>query len=68
MQVADWWLYVFCGIMLRWFIGPVLISAPDTVLVVLGVVLWVGFGIWSYYLWIKPVSIWAFNKLKEEMK
>lgn len=51
----KWWVYIVYGIALLFFIAPALISAPDTLLVLGGVLLLVLYGVWSWKLWIKKL-------------
>lgn len=46
-----WWVYVISGITLIFFLSPALISAADTMLVLLGVALLVLYGVWTWKLW-----------------
>jgi hypothetical protein len=63
-----WWLYIFGGISLLRFLGPALISAPDTGLVLIGAGLLILYGVWSYRLWARRTAIFLFNKVKEASK
>jgi hypothetical protein len=55
-QIITWWIYSICAVVLIYFVAPALISAADTILVLLGVFLLVSFVVWSYYLWIRPLA------------
>ena len=57
----KWWLYVIVSIVLLFFLAPAMISAQDTIIVLLGVVSLVLLGVWSWRLWIKGSIV----KLKE---
>lgn len=46
-----WWIYVLSGVTLILFLAPALISAADTMLVLLGVALLVLYGVWTWKLW-----------------
>lgn len=63
LKVFGWWLYVVTGLALLGFIAPALISLPDTLAVIFGLVLLAAYGIWSWELWISDLII----KLKESM-
>lgn len=55
-QIITWWIYSICAVVLIYFVAPALISAADTILVLLGVFFLVSFVVWSYYLWIRPFA------------
>lgn len=55
-QTAIWWVYAIVGIGLIYFLAPALISAADTFLVLLGVLLLVLFAVWSWRLWGKSLA------------
>jgi hypothetical protein len=55
-QIIIWWIYSICAVVLIYFVAPALISAADTILVLLGVFFLVSFVVWSYYLWIRPFA------------
>lgn len=50
-----WWAYVVSGIVLLGAVVPALISASDTMLVLIGLALLVAYATWSWYLWIKEL-------------
>jgi uncharacterized membrane protein len=47
-----WWLYVIIGCILLAFLAPALISTADTISVLCGVILLVGYGVWTWNLWL----------------
>lgn len=51
-QKFEWWLYCISAVILFFFLAPALISAADTLMVLLGVILIVIFAVWSWHLWI----------------
>lgn len=48
----EWWIYAIAAFILLLFVAPAMISADDTLLVIMGVLLLVFFGVWSWQLWI----------------
>jgi hypothetical protein len=64
-QEIGWWVYVVIGIVLVFFAAPALVSAPDTISVLLGIMGLVAYGVWSYHFWVKRTAIFLINKLKE---
>jgi hypothetical protein len=50
-RILHWWAHVVSGLILIFFLAPALISAADTVAVILGVILLVAFGVWCWRLW-----------------
>lgn len=63
-KIVEWWTYIISGIVLLGFLAPAMISAADTIIVVLGLILLVLYGLWSYTFWVKPL----FNLIKEEYR
>lgn len=65
-QKFIWWSYMLISVSLIFFLAPALISAADTVLVLLGVALVLAWGTWSWSLWAKQWVKFlkdAFNEL-----
>ena len=52
---SIWWGYVITGVVLLFFLAPAMISAADTLLVLFGIALLVGYGVWSWMLWFFPL-------------
>lgn len=57
-----WWAYVLIGISLVCFVAPMLISIADTFAVLLGIALLVGYGRWTWSLWLRALI----DKAKQE--
>lgn len=55
-QIVIWWIYVIVGVALIYFLAPALISAPDTFLVLLGLLLLALFAVWSWFQWGKSLA------------
>lgn len=53
-RVVQLWAYAIAFFVLC-LVAPVLISEPDTLTNLLGLLLIVVYGVWSYCLWIKPM-------------
>ena len=53
LQQTMWWVYAIASVTLLFFLAPALISAPDTIFVLFGVLLLVLWAVWSWKLWIK---------------
>jgi hypothetical protein len=53
-RTVHWWLYIIAGIVLLFILAPALISAADTLAVILGIAFLVIYGVWSWKLWIVP--------------
>lgn len=51
LQVLHWYVYLVCGVLLFFFLAPMLISAHDTASVIAGVVAILVFFRWSWSLW-----------------
>jgi hypothetical protein len=54
-QKLFWWIYCVSGLVLLTTIAPALVSASDTGMVSIGIILLVLYGTWSWYLWIKAL-------------
>lgn len=65
---ARWWVYIVSGVCLLPFIAPALISAHDTVMVLLGILLLVIYAVWSWKFWIKRSVHWLLNELNKDDK
>lgn len=65
-----WWSYVIAGIVGILFLCPMLISEPDTLLVLAGVLLLVLYGVWTWHLWFKKsvtfIVIFIRSKINED--
>lgn len=55
VSVAHWWAYIVFGLVLLGSWVPAMISYADTFIVLLGLLLLAGYGVWSWLLWIRPV-------------
>lgn len=49
-----WWLYVVIGALLC-FVVPYLMSARDDFMVITGLALIVGYGVYSWEFWVSPL-------------
>lgn len=67
-QKLHWWLYVLFGVTILFFLVPALVSAKDTLAVLIGVALLIAFGYWSWELWVRRVFNWVEIKVEEEVK
>lgn len=63
MSAFTWWLYIISGALIFFFLAPMLISAPSTLAVLLGVLILALYGVWSWKLWLRDL----FDKLLEDL-
>lgn len=63
MKALAWWLYVWAGIILLFFLAPTLLSERDTLMVLVGIVFVVAYGVWSWRFWVKSLI----QRIKEEL-
>lgn len=61
----QWWAYLV-GLVLLMFVVPTLMSAQDTVLVIIGIILMIAFAVVSWKFWIRPSIQFIWGKINEK--
>lgn len=62
----KWWAYLLAGVLLC-FTVPWLVSAPDTVMVIVGIILMVVYAVVSWKFWIRPLIVKIWESVNEDL-
>lgn len=63
-----WWLYAITTVILLFFVAPILVSAPSTLMVLMAVVLLVLYGVFTWHMWVKQLLDFIETFIEEHLR